>query len=101
MCKYFGVTTVKEAKEFIENAKISWWNRNIIKTRQNLIAAAKACKYACKWEIFFDNDPSFLDSLTVDDWNLAFSNVSEDKACVFWPSGECIVIRNGNKVFTK
>ena len=49
----------------------------------------------------FDNDQDFLDSLTADDWNLAFSNVSEDKACVFEPDSECIVIRNGNKVFAK
>ena len=49
----------------------------------------------------FDTNQSFLDSLTVDDWNLAFSNVSDDKACGFSPYYECIVIRNGNKVFAK
>ena len=74
---------------------------NYIKTRQNLIATAKACKYACKWEIYFDDSQSFLDSLTADDWNLAFCNVSEDKACVFLPNNEFIIIRNGNKVFAK
>ena len=49
----------------------------------------------------FDTDQSFLDSLTVEDWNLAFDNISEDKACACDTYGECIVIRNGNKVFAK
>ena len=49
----------------------------------------------------FDIKQSFLDSLTADDWNLAFSNVSEDKACGLYPYDKCIVIRNGNKVFVK
>ena len=74
---------------------------DLIDTRQEFIATAKACKYASKWEIYFDNSQSFIDSLTVEDWNLAFSNVSEDKACGFCPWDECIIIRNGNKVFVK
>ena len=87
---------------FVDNILINWnYGSNNITTRQQFIATAKACKYTCKWCIYFDNTQSFLDSLTVEDWNLAFSNVSEDKACAFNPCGECIIIRNGNKVFAK
>ena len=49
----------------------------------------------------FDSKQPFLDSLTADDWNLVFDNVSEDKTCGFLSYGEYIVIRNGNKVFAK
>ena len=101
MCKYFGVTTVQEAKEFVDNVKIIWWNGDLITTKQEFIATAKACKYACNWCFYFYTEQSFLDSLTAEDWNLSFSNVSEDKVCVFEPDGECIVIRNSNKVFVK
>ena len=34
LCEYFVITTVQEAKEFVKNVAISWWNRNLIKTRQ-------------------------------------------------------------------
>ena len=103
LCKYFGVTNVKEAKQFVKNVKINWWNRDLIKTKQQFIATAKACKYACKWCIMFDTDQSFLDSLTVNNWNLALDSISEDHAFAIFPAYICefIVIRNGNKVFAK
>ena len=80
------------------------WDENIkISTRQQFIATAKACTYACKWCIYFDNTQSFLDSLTAEDWNLALDSISEDRAFAIYPAHYCefIVIRNGNKVFTK
>ena len=58
-------------------------------------------QYADKWDIYFNNKQSFLDSLTIEDWNLAFDAVSEDKACVFYPDGDCIVIRNDTNIFAK
>ena len=101
LCKDFCIASVQDVKVFVDNVIISWVDGYVSDTRQEFIATAKAYKYACKWCIGYYNKQSFLDSLTADDWYLAFSNVSEDKACGFYPYDDFIVIRNGNKVFAK
>ena len=78
-----------------------WWHGDEVETHDQFVATVRAYKYANKWEIWFDKNQSLLDSLTIDDWNLAYSNVTDDKAYAFDSGYGTIIIRNGNKVFAK
>ena len=53
------------------------------------------------WELSLPSDLSYFDSLTIDDWNFALSNISEDKACGIRFNNDAIVIRNNNKIYAK
>ena len=101
LSQHFGITTAQEVDDFIENVSMHWRSGEVIKSRQKFIVTAKACKYAYKWGIYFDGSKTFLDTLTIDDWNLIFDAVADDKVSAFEPTCECMIIRNGNKVFAK
>ena len=85
VCKHFSVTSADDVQRLVGDVSICWYQGDMIETRQQFVATAKACKYASKWCIQFDEKQSVLDSLTAEDWGIAFDAVADSTPCAFLP----------------